>query len=329
MASFISTINDLAGAWTPTAIAIIWQSTVIALLAAIVCWLLRRQSPALRYWIWLAVAAKLLVAPLWTARVPAPTWLASSPAPISQPAGQQSPQRTEFAPPAHQTAAIAAAPVEELTKPPVQRPALTWQSCLLILWLAVVAAEVARTAWQFRRLKHLLAAATPLDPQFTALIADCARKIGLRAAPPAQCIEGDGSPMVCGPWRPTLLLPASITASFDAVALRQIVLHELAHIRRRDLATVWIIHAMRTVYWFHPVAHWIAYRAGLERELACDQLALLHSGATPAGYARTLIGAAGRTAQPIVLGAATASRLDGGAPLTSAPVAPRSAEGSA
>jgi len=82
-------------------------------------------------------------------------------------------------------------------------------------------------------------------------------------------------------------------------------------LQRRDLLTVWVIHLMRTVYWFNPVAHWVAYRAGLERELACDRLAMVNSGASAAAYAHTLIDAASGRSQPLVLNAAVAARLTG------------------
>ena len=117
--------------------------------------------------------------------------------------------------------------------------------------------------------------------------------------------------MVCGLRRATLVLPASLVEEIDRPALRQIVLHELAHLQRRDLLTVWVIHVMRTVYWFNPVAHWVAYRAGLERELACDRLAMVYGGVSAATYAHTLIDAAGRKSQPLVLNAAGTARLTG------------------
>ena len=69
---------------------------------------------------------------------------------------------------------------------------------------------------------------------------------------------------------------------------------------------------MRMVYWFHLVAHWVAFRESLERELACDELAMSHSGATAGDYAQTLVAAATRLAQPAVLRAAAAAHLDGG-----------------
>ncbi len=43
------------------------------------------------------------------------------------------------------------------------------------------------------------------------------------------------------------------------------------------------------VYFFQPLAWWVGYRLRLERELACDQLAMAHSGHPPADYAQTLV----------------------------------------
>jgi beta-lactamase regulating signal transducer with metallopeptidase domain len=190
--------------------------------------------------------------------------------------------------------------------------AATWQSWLFMLWAAVVGVEVGRIIWQFARLRGLLAKTRPVDHAIDSLVHDSARTLGLTTAPAARLMDADGSPLVCGLLRPVLLLPATYADRFDPHSLRQVVLHELAHLRRGDLFTIWILHAMRTAYWFHPLAYWIAYRAGLERELACDQLAMSYSGASPAAYARTLINAAGRGAQPMALTAAGAVGLDGG-----------------
>jgi beta-lactamase regulating signal transducer with metallopeptidase domain len=82
-------------------------------------------------------------------------------------------------------------------------------------------------------------------------------------------------------------------------------------VKRADLLFCWITHAMRMVYWFNPIAHWVAFRESLERELACDELAMTHSGATAAAYAHTLIEAASRLTQTAVFRSAVA-QLDGG-----------------
>jgi beta-lactamase regulating signal transducer with metallopeptidase domain len=109
-----------------------------------------------------------------------------------------------------------------------------------------------------------------------------------------------------------LVLPKSLVLSGDTSQKRQIVLHELAHLERADLVWCWLTHVMQTVYWFHPVAHWVAFREALERELACDELAMAHSGATAADYAQTLVHAASRVAQSTMFRAVAAAHFDGG-----------------
>jgi bla regulator protein BlaR1 len=316
MNALIESLNRWSQLWLDAMAGLLWQSTLLALAVAAVCWMLRRHSPALRYGLWLILSAKLLAMPFWSVDVEGPPWLPvdldvngasidvaeSSVATGTSPASAVADRATDKTAP-HFPAA---------TSQVSWRHALAWRSWLLLIWLVVVLLAMIRTAWQFIRLKSVLAGARPVADEVKALVGECAGAIGLRKPPLALQVDGDRSPLVCGILRPVLLLPTSQASRFDIYALRQIILHELAHLRRRDLWTIWLIHAMRTVYWFHPVAHWIAYRAGLERELACDQLAMTHSGASAAAYARTLIQAACRSSQPMALSAAGAARLDGG-----------------
>jgi beta-lactamase regulating signal transducer with metallopeptidase domain len=313
-------LNEWAAAWAPTFVGLVWQSTLLVVVVAVACWALRRHSPALRFGLLLLLAAKLLVLPIWTVVIETPAWLTAEPAAAPVAA---SPARIEAAPVSDAAAFEDVSPSGGGIRPNAnvadanprsihQRERLTWQAWLLSIWLVVVAAEVVRTLWQFRRLRRLLAGAKPVTPHIALAVAECARALRLRAVPSTVQVDADGSPLACGLLNPTLVFPAAMLGSFDSPALRQIILHELAHIRRRDLWTIWIIHVMRTIYWFHPAAYWTACRAGLERELACDQLAMTHSGASAGAYARTLIRAVGARSQPIVLTAAAAARLDGG-----------------
>lgn len=69
------------------------------------------------------------------------------------------------------------------------------------------------------------------------------------------------------------------------------------------------------MYVFHPAVHYVAYRARLERELACDQAAMVLTGQGADGYASTLIEVVSRSSAPPALRAAMATaRLDGDGP---------------
>jgi beta-lactamase regulating signal transducer with metallopeptidase domain len=312
----VEAINRWSTSWADAMWAVAWQSAVIVAIVALVSWALRWQAPALRYWLWVVLAAKLLLMPLWRVELTTPSWLVDG--------ERHLPRATSVAGaelPDTSSASVNMPAVERIahhstaTAPVVasRQVTATWGTWLFGIWVAVIVLEIVRVARQYRALRRLLKDSREVDRSVAILVGQCAEAIGLHRPPTVRQIGVDGSPMVCGVCKPVLVLPEQLTDDFDYDALRQIVLHELAHLKRRDLLTVWVLHAMRTVYWFHPASHWIAYRAGLDRELACDQMAMTHSGVSVVAYAHTLIDAAGRAAQPMVLNAAIAARLDGGA----------------
>ena len=87
-------------------------------------------------------------------------------------------------------------------------------------------------------------------------------------------------------------------ASLDRAERRQVILHELAHVKRHDLVWGWPVEIARIVYFFHPLVYWVAYQLRLERELACDQLAMARSGHPPADYAQTLVQVVSHASEP-------------------------------
>ena len=125
------------------------------------------------------------------------------------------------------------------------------------------------------------------------LAAHLASRRGLRAARQLQkgvyCSPNVTGPMVCGVFRPRILIPEAM-ADGD---LTLILAHERAHIRRLD--NLWRILAIliACVHWFNP-AVWLMLRAFLrEAEAACDEsvVSRLDSQGRIA-YARTLVDAA-------------------------------------
>ncbi len=318
MRDLIEQVNEISAGWAEVMFGVAWQSAALALAVGVVCWALRWQSPGLRYWLWLALAAKLLALPLWSVDVAGPAWWGELGGIDARGESVRAASMVdESTMPRGGVESTGDAEVREqrVAAPMAAEPAwyrsATWSTWLCVLWVAVVAFEVGRTGWQFAGLRRLLAGSCAAEPTVEIVVEQCAAQLGLARLPTVRVVKGEGSPMVCGLRQATLVLPAALVEEVDPPALRQIVLHELAHLQRRDLLTVWVIHLMRTVYWFNPVAHWVAYSAGLERELACDRLAMVNSGASAAAYAHTLIDAASGRSQPLVLNAAVAARLTG------------------
>jgi beta-lactamase regulating signal transducer with metallopeptidase domain len=313
MADVVNTLNQFSGRWAEAMLAVVWQSALLACIVAILLSAWRRPSPAVRCWIWRLVAIKILVMPFWAVAVPQPRWMTTSsvPAPQHRPAGVAAPPQMTRA----IDTEIPGRTVEHAVAPTMHIAAqAAWQTWLAAVWLAVIVIQVMRLGWQHWRLQQLLSESRLADPRLRGLVDDCSRRLPLSKPPEARVTTANVSPFICGMAWPVLVLPESLVNSAEQSQLRQVVLHELAHVRRQDLAWCWIAHLMRMMYWFHPVAYWVAFREALERELACDEMAMARSEATAADYARTLVDAAGRVAMPAALRATAGADLDGGFP---------------
>jgi beta-lactamase regulating signal transducer with metallopeptidase domain len=314
MAELIHSVNSFSSDWLDAIYAVIWQSTLLAIAVAAVLSILRHLSPALRCWAWRLVAIKLLIMPFWTVGVSVPQWSTLSStrsgtvttAPISR-AASGAPHVADQRHGIEETP-----PMPVMATTPSPRFQIAWQTYAFAVWMAVIAIQLARLGWQRRRLHELLTAARPADEAILGVVRDAYRQLQLATTPEVWITDEESSPFVCRPMRPLLVLPKSLALSGGASQLRQIVLHELAHLQRADLFWCWIMHITRMVYWFHPVAHWVAFRESLERELACDELAMAHSGATAADYAQTLVDAATRVARSSMFRSAAAAQFDGG-----------------
>ena len=94
------------------------------------------------------------------------------------------------------------------------------------------------------------------------------------------------SPFVCGFFRPRIYLPVGL-AEPDR---RYVLLHEQAHIRRRDYLTKPLAYVALCFHWFNPVL-WLSYHLfGRDLETATDQAVIRSFGRTDtAGYAAALL----------------------------------------
>lgn len=84
-------------------------------------------------------------------------------------------------------------------------------------------------------------------------------------------------PMVIGHLRPLVLVPAGMLISLPPDQAEAILLHELAHIRRRDYLLNLVQQAVESIFFFHPAVRWVSSLISEERENCCDDMASSHN----------------------------------------------------
>jgi beta-lactamase regulating signal transducer with metallopeptidase domain len=179
-----------------------------------------------------------------------------------------------------------------------------------LVWLAGALGLLLRLAIsQFRLSRMLRSCDDSADPALQSLLARCraelrlSRSVRLLLAPQAM------SPAVVGVWRPTVVLPKDILQTLSAEELRPVLLHELAHIRRRDMLVHWVAALAGAVHWFNPVMWFVARRVAALQELACDEAVLARvDPSLQTGYGHAILKVAeslrSRSPLPGALGAA-------------------------
>jgi hypothetical protein len=164
--------------------------------------------------------------------------------------------------------------------------------------LLVAVASLAALGWLAARwigawiaARRLLRTATPLrSPEWAALLAQESRRLGLTQRVRLVRIARDITPLTFGALRPLVLLPAS-SESWPTERRRMVLLHELAHVQRRDCLLQAIGQVACALHWFNPLA-WLAQRLmRREREIAADDR-VLATGVLPSAYAAQLLAVA-------------------------------------
>lgn len=99
--------------------------------------------------------------------------------------------------------------------------------------------------------------------------------------------EHIASPCTWGALRPILLLP-SAGNEWPEPARYAALVHELAHIQRRDTLSMLVSRLACVLHWYNPLVWLAAQRVRSLQERACDD-AVLRAGAMPSDYAQFLL----------------------------------------
>lgn len=270
------------------------KGTVVLLLAAGACVLLKRSTAALRHLVWALAFVGLLALPVASAIMP--DWRLTAWPRLDVPVtfdAHQMPIRTvdPHATPNRVVAAprSVAPPAPSAAAAPVRWELQTdWTALVIPVWLGGMLLVLGALAVGLTRIAWVGRTAHPLDDaDWVALAAELARGLGLRR--PVRLLQsaGPAMPMTWGVRHPVILLPADANAWPDE-RRRDVLLHELAHVTRQDFLTQLVARLACAAYWFNPLAWLAAGRLQVERERACDDH-VLRAGAKPSAYASHLL----------------------------------------
>jgi beta-lactamase regulating signal transducer with metallopeptidase domain len=283
-------------------------SAALALLVAAVATRLRR--PAFVHALWLLVLLKLVTPSWWRLPLPSPTHTKVEAAPaaipprivdaaslpvyeltiaVDDPPLEGRPSEDEVV----MLADPAPAPVPTPSEPPWWVSALSevnWPTVLGIAWVGGSLAWFLAAALRISRFRRVLSLAKPDDGELAELVERCSARIGLRRPPRVAWLPGEVAPMVW--WlggRPRLLMPLGLWPRLDKAGRSALILHELAHIKRRDHWVRALELIATGLYWWNPVVWWARRELREAEEECCDAWVVWARPEASRSYATALL----------------------------------------
>jgi len=286
MNTWIVELNAFTQGW----LAGLWRASWQGGLAVLLVWGITRApirlSAKVKVWLWRLAYFKLLSAFFWAtpidlAVLPAPPMAVATAArakeitPGSLPT-RLAPNRPHLATETHTLPSLA--------------------SGLFGLWLLGLLTGSGRFFCHWRRANSLRRNARPvndaaLNQEYRALAVTLAIK-----TPPILCETTFASvPLLAGTLRPFILLPTAVVEHFPPEQIRFILAHELAHLKRRDLAWMKVLWLAEMLFFFHPLL-WLTRRDWhLASEMACDELVLRATRGAASDYGTMLLDVVSRS----------------------------------
>lgn len=159
---------------------------------------------------------------------------------------------------------------------------------LAVFWLAGVLVLSVRVWRQWRGLQGLVASGLEDDGPMERMLLRLTERFGMRRRISLVWSGIVETPLLVGWFRPVIVLPLAMATGFPRAQLELILAHELAHLKRLDPLVNFFQVVLETLFFFHPVVHWISTDVRNEREICCDQMALSVHGGNWRDLARAL-----------------------------------------
>jgi len=313
--------------WNWFALEVVLKGTLLLFLASGMVMRLSRSSAAVRHRVWSLLFVGLLLLPLVQLAVPGLTWqivphrwelgqsqLATATADVDfRPSQPDLLSATEYAspaplpalvetdsPPAIQHSELIAresqSAVDEVTGtafPAVEQTSdesgagssVQWIPLLWLLGMGVALAPLIVGIFGNFRLRR--GSRPCADSEWLRMAAASSQHLGLRRNVTLLFGGPQQMPLTFGLFRPCVILPLSAN-DWSLQRRRIVLLHELAHVKRCDVALQLFARLATAIYWFHPLVWWALRQMRYEREQACDDC-VLEAGQQAPDYATELL----------------------------------------
>ena len=151
-----------------------------------------------------------------------------------------------------------------------------YASAIVLLWFVFFSVHSIRLFSGVLQIRQLRKSAVVSSSEWKSLVEFLSEKVGLKQTVVLMESSLANVPLTFGCVKAIILIPLGLLSNLPADQVEAVLLHELAHIRRKDYVVNLMQNMVEIIFFFNPAILWISSLIRQEREACCDDIVLAH-----------------------------------------------------
>ena len=156
---------------------------------------------------------------------------------------------------------------------------LSIEKVLCLMWMFGVVLLTGILISGHEKLRDIVkSSVTNINVSHKEILYKCMKTMNIRNKVELSYSSKINSPSLCGFIKAKILIPVSIASNICDEEFKYIMMHELTHLKNKDIFINWIITLLSLVYWFNPILLYGFHKMRQDCEFSCDNQVISYLG---------------------------------------------------
>jgi len=156
---------------------------------------------------------------------------------------------------------------------------LNIEKVFCFIWMFGVTLSIGILVIGYKKLKNIVRASIKkIDSKHREILNKCMKDMNIRTEVELLYSNKIASPSLCGLFKPKILIPINLAATICDEEFKYIIMHELTHLKGKDIAINWAITLLSMIYWFNPILLYGLHKMRQDCEISCDGQVISYLG---------------------------------------------------
>ena len=150
-------------------------------------------------------------------------------------------------------------------------PKLNIEGAFCFIWLFGLVLLIGKLVIGYKRLNNIIRYSFKnVNITHKNILNECMKDMNIRTDVELTYSDKLSSPSLCGLFSPKILIPVSVATNICDEEFKYIIIHELIHLKSKDLIINWTATLLSMIYWFNPILLYGFYKMRQDCEICCD-----------------------------------------------------------